>query len=198
MRNLWMIMKTFNVLPTDERFRNLTDDQVELIMESMVEDARIAELHRKGLTVDAQYYDDDFDEEVWSKPEGEWEILRPGHDPDEIYRQVQEITKSEDLENLDTKFDSLQEYNDYLEGGGKPVRETEVEQYINQRIAEAEDKARRLSYEGKKAIDDKDRPKVADNNALSDNNTSDLDKQAIDDGIALFNSMDDDDDFTPL
>ncbi|WP_222124696.1 hypothetical protein, partial [Staphylococcus hominis] len=72
---------------------------------------------------------------------------------------------------MDTKFDSLQEYNDYLEGGGKPVRETEVEQYINQRIAEAEDKARRLSYEGKKAIDDKDRPEVADNNALSDNNT---------------------------
>lgn len=195
MRNMWLLMKTFNVLPTNEDFRNLSDAQIDLMLYSMGEDNREIELARKGLTVDSSYYDSSFDEEIWNREVGEWEVLKEGHDPDEIARQIEELTKSEDLKNLSMKFDSLDEYNAYLEAGGKTTRESEVEQYINKQLAVAEEKAKRLQATGgKKLVDDKDRPEAT--SALSDP-VPDLNKNAIDRNIALFNS-DEDDDFTML
>jgi hypothetical protein len=192
MRNLWAIMGKFNVLPTNDDFRSLTDDQINLMILSMNEDHREMELARKGLTVDSQYYDTDFDEEIWNKGVGEWEVLREGHDPNDIARQVEELTRAEDRKNLAMKFDSLDEYNAYLEAGGKTTRETEVEQYINKQLQAAEEKARRLNATGgkKTLVDDQDRPEA--NSPLSDR-LPDIDKEAIDKSIALFNSKDDDD-----
>src|SRR5690606_24822189 len=112
---LWGIMNKFQVLPTNEDFRKLSDDQIELILYSMQEDARELELAKKGLTVDSEYYDSSFEDEVWNRPVGDWEVLRDGHDPDDIARQVEELTRQEDLKNLASKFDSLEEYNAYLE-----------------------------------------------------------------------------------
>jgi hypothetical protein len=191
MRNLWAIMTKFEVLPTNEDFRSLTDDQINLMIYSMNEDHREMELARKGLTVDSQYYDTDFDEEIWNRDVGDWEVLRDGHDPNDIARQVEELTRAEDRKNLAMKFDSLEEYNDYLEAGGKTTRETEVEQYINKQLQAAEEKARRLNATGgkKDLVDDQDRPEA--NSSLSDR-LPDMDKEAIDKSIALFNSKDDD------
>lgn len=197
MRNLWAIMKTFHTMPTNPDFRSLTDSQIDLMIYSMNEDHREMELARKGLTVDSEHYDSEFEEEVWNKPVGEWEILRDGHDPNDIARQVEELTRAEDRKNLAMKFDSLEEYNDFLEAGGKTTRETEVEQYINKQIAAAEEKARRLEATGgkKKLVDDQDRPEA--NSGLSDR-LPDIDKTAIDKSIALFNSQEDDDEFDTL
>lgn len=200
MRNMWRIMETFKVLPTNEDFRNLSNEQIDMIIYSMREDHREYELARKGLTVDSEFYDTSFDEEVWNKETGQWGVLKDGHDPNEIARQVEQLTRAEDLKNLATKFDSLEEYNDYLADGGKTTRETEVEQYINKQIQEAEEKARRLTATGngtKKAlIDDQDRPEAE--SPMSDK-LPDIDKAAIDKSIALFNAdNDDDDDFTEL
>jgi hypothetical protein len=190
MRNMWLIMKTFSVLPTDPRFRELTDEQINLMLLSFREDAREAELARKGLAVDSEHFDSTFEDEVWNAKVGEWDILKDGHDADEIARQVETMTRAEDQKNLATKFESLDEYNAYLEAGGKTARETEVEQYINKRLAEAEEKARMLAANGgKKLVDDKDAPEAQ--SALSDN-LGDLDKDAIDKSIALFNAEDDD------
>ncbi|AXH71127.1 hypothetical protein BSP36_082 [Bacillus phage BSP36] len=193
-------MKTFNVLPTNKDFRQLSDDQINLMLFSLEEDAREIELARKGLTVDSEHFDTDFEEEVWNKAPGEWEVLREGHDPDDIARQVAELTREEDLRNLANRFDGVEEYNKYIEETGKTARQTEIEQYIDNQIAAAEEKARKLEAVGKKQfIDDKDRPEIANNTALSDQSV-DLDKEAIDKSIALFNSVDDDDDdgFAPL
>jgi hypothetical protein len=192
-------MKEFQVLPTNEDFRNLSDDQIDLILYSISEDHREMELARKGLSVDSNYYDTSFDEEVWNKPVGDWEVLKDGHDPNDIARQVEELTKAEDLKNLAMKFDSLDEYNAYLEAGGKTTRETEVEQYINKQLAVAEEKAKRLqATSGKKQlVDDQDRPEAS--SSLGDK-LPDIDKAAIDKSIALFNKEndDDDDDYTVL
>lgn len=199
MRNLWLIMKTFNVLPTNKDFRELSDDQIDMMIYSFKEDAREAELARKGLTVESEHFDTSFEEEVWNADVGKWEVLKEGHDPNEIAKQVEMLTRKEDLKNLAGKFDSLEEYNKYLEEGGKPAREMDVERHIDKQIALAMEKARQLEAVGgdRKLIDDRDRPEVANNSALSDNKPS-LDKDAIDKSIALFNSMDDDDEFDPI
>lgn len=199
MRNLWLIMKTFNVLPTNKDFRELSDDQIDMMIYSFKEDAREAELARKGLTVESEHFDASFEEEVWNADVGKWEVLKEGHDPNEIAKQVEMLTRKEDLKNLAGKFDSLEEYNKYLEEGGKPAREIDVERHIDKQIALAMEKARQLEAVGgdRKLIDDRDRPEVANNSALSDNKPS-LDKDAIDKSIELFNSMDDDDKFDPI
>jgi len=195
MRNIWAIMKTFNVLPTDPNFLALTDAQIDLMIHSMNEDAREAELARKGLSVESEHYDSGFEEEVWNREDGEWDVLREGHDADKIAKQVEALTRKEDQSNLDKRFEGLDEYNEYREAGGKTSRETEVEQYMKKRLAEAYEKARDLesSRGSSKLIDDKDRPEAK--GALNDN-MADLDKKAIEDSIALFNA--DDDDFDAL
>ena len=201
-------MKTFQELPTSEEFRKLSDLQIDLILYSLEEDFREAERARKGLTAEADYFDSTFDEEVWSKKPGEWEVLKEGHDPNKIAQQVEELTREEDLKNLYSKFDSLDEYNAYLEAGGKTTRETEVEQYIDRQIQAAQEKAQAIEATkakkggGKQLVDDRDLPQVSEQ---SKNGIEDLDREAIERSIKLFNSTDEvevedeeDDGFTPL
>lgn len=191
MRNLWAILKEFSVLPTNEDFRALTDAQINLMIHSMNEDHRLMELARKGISPESEHYDSDFEEDVWNREVGDWEVLREGHDPDEIARQVEKLTKEEDARNLAMKFDSLEDYNKFLEEGGKTTKETEVEQHMNRQLEAAYEKARRLeALGGKKLVDDQDRPEAQ--SPLSDR-MSELDKEAMDKSIELFNSMDDDD-----
>jgi hypothetical protein len=194
MRNLWGLMTKFKVLPTNEDFRQLSDSQIDLMIYSMNEDYREMEMAKKGIQLDSQHYDSSFEEEVWNKDVGDWDVLKEGHDPNDIARQVEALTRSEDVKNLASKFDSLDEYNAYLEAGGKTGRETEVEQHINRQIAIAEEKARRIEAAGgrKALVDDRDI-------AGEGNGKYDLDKEAIDKSIALFNQTNnDDDDYTTL
>jgi hypothetical protein len=195
---MWAVMSQFKVLPTNDDFRNLTDAQLDLMIYSMQEDHREMELARKGLTVDSQYYDSSFEEEVWNREVGDWEILREGHDPDDIARQVEAITRAEDAANLSTKFDSLEEYNAFLEAGGKTTRETEVEQHMNRQLEAALEKARRLEMVGGKGklIDDRDI--IGEGATQEKDSQAELDKAAINKSIALFNADEEDDGFTVL
>ncbi|WCS69960.1 hypothetical protein Goe27_00820 [Bacillus phage vB_BsuM-Goe27] len=194
MRNLWLLMKTFNTLPTNKDFLALSDDQINMMIYSLQEDGREMELARKGISVDAEYYDADFDEEVWNKPVGEWEVLREGHDADEIARQVAELTRDEDLRNLASRFDGVDEYSKFVEESGKTARQSEVEQYIDRQFAEALEKAHKISAAGKGAMVDDQDLVGAPNNPTPSESSVDLDKDAIDRSIAMFNSIDDDDD----
>lgn len=188
-------MKTFNVLPTNPDFRKLSDMQLELMLYSLEEDHREMELARKGLAVESEHYDSSFEEEVWSRDVGDWEVLKEGHDPDEIARQIEEITKEEDKINLMSKFDSLEEYNDYLEAGGQTPREAEVSEYIDNQIRAAQERAKALeagkrSKDGKVFMDDRDLPEVSEQSEGMDR----LDREAIERSIELFNGEDEDDD----
>lgn len=197
MRNMWFLMKSFNVLPTNEDFRELTDDQIDMMILSVNEDNIERERASKGLSVDSDHYDESFEDEVWTRDVGDWEVVKEGHDPDDIANQIEALTKEEDLKNLSSKFDSLDEYNEYLESGGKTTRESEVEEYINRQIKMAEEKAQAMemnkqSYEDrKKLIDDREATEVQDNNTQG---LDDLDKQALEESIKLFNGEADEDD----
>lgn len=194
MRNLWALLKEFNAFPTNKDFRALSDNQIDMLLYSMGEDARQIELARKGMQADGEHFDNSFEEEVWNKDVGDWDVLKEGHDADEIARQVEKLTREEDLKNLAGRFDGIDEYNEHLEAGGKTARETEVEQYINKRIAEAEEMARERTRGkpfGKRLVDDRE--------ISGEDGNYDLNKKAMDDAIALFNNdKQDDDDWTEL
>jgi hypothetical protein len=186
-------MTKFSVLPTNEDFRTLSDSQIDLMIYSMNEDHREMELARKGLKVDSEYYDSSFEEEVWNRNVGDWDVLKEGHDADAIAKQVEELTREADKKNLADRFDGLDEYNAYREAGGKTEREMSVEGYIDKQIAMALEKAKMYEAAGGKGkfVDDTTR-------AGETGNLADLDKAAIDKNIALFNQKNDDDDFTML
>lgn len=189
MRNLWAIMKEFSVLPTSEDFRGLSDVQIDMMIFSMIEDNRQAELARRGVKEDGNYFDDAFEEEVWNKAPDEWAVLKEGHDPDDIARQVEALTKEEDRRNLMSKFDSIEDYNKFRESGGQTSRESEISDYIDKQIRAAQEKARMIestkSGGSEKVI-------VDDATVAGEKSTvPNLNKQAMEDAIALFNSDDD-------
>lgn len=197
MRNLWYIMKEFAVLPTDPSFRSLSDDQLELMLLSVEQDNKEIERARKGFSVDDDYYDSSFEDEVWNKDVGDWEVLKEGHDPDDIARQIEEATAEEDLKNLYSKFDSLDEYNKFLEEGGQTARQSEVQEYMDRQIKVAQEKAQAIESlkdkkgtKGKVFVDDGDLPEVNEKNKKG----SDLDLEAMQRSIELFNKREDDKD----
>lgn len=187
-------MKEFSVLPSSEDFRALSDAQIDMMIFSMIEDNRQADLARRGVKEDGNYFDDAFEEEVWNKGADEWTVLKDGHDPDEIARQVEALTREEDRKNLMSKFDSLEDYNKFRENGGQTGRESEISDYIDRQIEAAREKARMLEAarnggSEKVIVDD---ATVAGEKSTVPN----LNKKAMEDAIALFNS--DDDDFDVL
>lgn len=186
-------MTKFSVLPTNEDFRSLTDIQIDLMIHSMNEDHREMELARKGLRVDSEYYDSSFEEEVWNRDVGDWDVLKEGHDAEAIAKQIEELTREADRKNLASKFEGVEEYNAYREAGGKTEREMSVEGYIDKQIAMAYEKAKLYEAAGGKG-------KLIDDTAKAGekSNLGNLDKEAIDKNIALFNQRDADDDFTML
>lgn len=200
MRNMWFLMKTFKVLPTNKDFRNLTDDQIDLMILSVTEDNVEAERARKGLTSDSDHQDTSFEEEVWTRDVGDWEVTKEGHDPEDIAKQIEKLTKEEDLKNLHSKFDSLDDYNKYLEEGGKTTRETEVEEYIDRQIKMAREKseAMEMHKQGveRRLADDREDTGIREEGTQG---LQELDKKALEDTIKLFNEdeenkEDDDDD----
>lgn len=185
-------MTKFNVLPPNEDFRSLTDVQIDLMIHSMNEDHREMELARKGLKVDSEHYDSSFEEEVWNRDVGDWDVLKEGHNADDIARQVEELTKEADKKNLASKFEGMEEYNAYRESGGKTDREMSVDSYIDKQIALAHEKAKLYEAAGGKGKFVDDTTRAGETGSMGE-----LDKEAIDKNIALFN-QNSDDDFTML
>jgi hypothetical protein len=201
-------MKKFSVLPTNEDFQKLSDSQIEWILYSMQEDHKEQERARKGLAVDSQFYDTDYEQDVMKKDIKEWDVLKEGHDADEIAKQVNEMTKPEDRDNLSSKFDGLGEYNEHLEQGGKSGRESEVDDFIKKQLKVAEQRARDLEKAGKKGklVDDRDRPEASGDAMRDESKFGELDKTVMDRAIDKFerkdrrddNDPDPDDDFSIL
>ncbi|OTZ58613.1 hypothetical protein BK762_00360 [Bacillus thuringiensis serovar toumanoffi] len=193
MRNMWVLMKTLNMPPTDPRFLALDDAQVELMLYSLEEDAKSIERARKGVQVEDENFDSSFDDEVWNKPNGEWELVKKGHDMDDIARQVNAMTAAKDRADLEGKFDGIDGYNEHLENGGMTSREAEVSNHIANQLAKAEQRARELESgaASKDFIDDRER---AGEVVMDEEHR--LNKQAMDAAIAAFE--DDDDDYDVL
>ena len=185
-------MDHFKVLPTDERFKELSDEQLAFIMESMSLDIKERELAMKG--VDKNNYFEDSDESFWEVPLDEFNVLEDGHDAEDIARQAAELVGRENLRKVRDRFETTQEYNEFLEKGGKLAREVESDRIQQEQLEKVFKEARELeeAKSGGKIIDkdirDNYEPKLAKK-----------EKETIEEAIRLFEgehpTSEDDDDF---
>ena len=95
---MWAIMSKFNVLPTDERFLNLTNPQISFLLESMEIDAILASGKNLGDYVE----DDSFDYE------GEME-LPSEEEQEDVWKQIQEMTPDRLRSDIDNKLANVEE-----------------------------------------------------------------------------------------
>lgn len=95
---MWAIMSKFNVLPTDERFLNLTNPQISFLLESMEIDAILASGKNLGDYVE----DDSFDYE------GEME-LPSEEEQEDVWKQIQAMTPDRLRSDIDNKLANVEE-----------------------------------------------------------------------------------------
>lgn len=163
----------------------------------MEEEQKDIERQRKGFTLDSQHMDTSFDDEVWNSHIDDFEVLRDGHDADDIARQVAEMTEESEAQKLTEKFENLEEYSQFLEDGGESPRDAEIGTYIDEQIKRAEERARMLesNTKGKGYVDDRDRPGVGGGESQPE--LSEFNKEAMEKYISMFedgNEYDDEDD----
>lgn len=129
-------MKTFNKLPSDPTVQALTDEQVDFIILSMNRDAEEQQAAMKGTTL-ADYVDndEDYENDIFYRNDTDWELVRPGQDPEKIYEQVQAMTAAKDPEYEAKAKDKLANARDNLLLKVTSKNE-KVDTYINQQIAE--------------------------------------------------------------
>ena len=87
-RNLWTVMKKFNVLPSDPAFQNLTDSHIAYIISNMLIDNREEELIRKGIDPSTHVEDDSFEWEGELKLPDEEEAKQIAESALALKRQV--------------------------------------------------------------------------------------------------------------
>lgn len=85
---MWLIMRKFNVLPTEERFTKLTELQISYIVENMIEDAEQAKNPSKES--DEDFYDTD---DAWYEDDEAFEEAMGEIDGESIAKQVEELKK---------------------------------------------------------------------------------------------------------
>lgn len=178
-------MKTFNVLPTDDRFTSLTDEQIGFILSNMAYDNKIEERIRKGINPDS-YFEDESDN-FWDTPHDEFEALKEDHDEEAIANQVESMTNQEDLAKIRARFKTSQEWTEYLESGGKAAEEVEKESYIQEQLKKLFDDAESLNKAGISKWGETQEEKLGIQDEMVP-----LDEDSIQDAIALFNGDDDD------
>lgn len=175
-------MKEFKVLPTDERFINLTDDQIGFILHNMGYDAKLEEQAMKGIKADS-YYEDESDD--WDVDINEFEIIKDGHDENDIANQVEKLTSKEDIKKARERYSTVEEWNEFLDSGVKLAEDVEKETYMQEQLKKVFAEAEELNSLGK--VKETEGIKVEKHiEPININDTSDL-KEAID----LFNGTED-------
>lgn len=175
-RNLWRIMEKFQVLPSDPNFQNLTDLQVQFIMENMLQDAKEKERALKGNS--QEYYEDEDDS--WYNDRGEFDPLRDEDDLAALQSHVETVSSKESYEKARARFQSVEEWNKFLEDGGKDAEELQKEQHIQEQLEKAFSEAAKRDGISKESV-------KAPRSGKPRN-------QDIQKAIELFNSEYDDDD----
>lgn len=145
-RNLWHIMKEFKVLPTDERFINLSDDHIGFILGNMVYDQKLEDQARKGVNPDS-YYEDEEDE-YWNQPIEDFEALKEEHDELAIAEQVEALTNKEELAKVRERFKSTEEWNEFMDKGGALAERAEKEKYLQEKLTKMYEEVAELNQAG--------------------------------------------------
>lgn len=104
-RNMWLVMKTFNMPPNDPRMRSMDEQTLDFILYSLEQDAKEQEASAKGHELEEDNYADNSKEfEDWYENGGDFED-DDNFDADAVYAQVKEVTEDKSIdENLDAKL----------------------------------------------------------------------------------------------
>lgn len=128
-RNMWRIMKEFNVLPTDPRFQALTTNQLDYIINSMVQDSIEIEKASKGVNSEVTASDDNFDLDTdMNLPQGE--------DEEDLINQVEEQLRKDE--------EQLTHLRDTVGLSEEQVQKLEALGTYRERVAEMYELAREL------------------------------------------------------
>lgn len=104
-RNMWAIMKQFNLLPNDPRLKTLTSQDLDFIVYSMNQDADEINKQLKGNNTEYSEYEDTEFSKLYESKEPV-DLLADGDNLDNIYSQVQDLTDDPDYDaKLDDKIE---------------------------------------------------------------------------------------------
>lgn len=179
-RNNWAIMKEFKVLPTDERFLNLTIEQKAFILENMELDAKEHSRALKGLSSKDVYEDD---EKFWDKPYSEFNPAE-GVDQKNVATQLDNLFEKEDVAKAKARFKNTEEYVKYLDEGGEHAKRMVTDNYMEEQLKQAYEDVERINkYKGQMVREEEKPEKIM----------SKLEKETIKEAVDLFNKEEDDD-----
>ena len=177
-KNLFAIMSKFNVLPTEKRFKDLTDFDLSFIIMSMNQEAKGIELAKKGLeTTGDEFYDNEFD---W---EGDMQLVKDGDNPEDLNRQLEDMLSPGQREERQTRLENADAAAVFRNEGGL----TQQEEAVNEHRAQQLDELHKLARESQGSTSTGSVKQV--NKVTSA--ISKEDAKSIEDAIADFNDDDD-------
>ncbi len=178
-------MDEFKVLPTDDRFKNLSDDQIGYILENMILDRKEEDRARRGL--DSKNFYEDEDDSFWNVDMDDFVALKEEHDETNIADQVNELVGKESMKKAKERFKSTEEYNQFLEEGGKLAKQMQVDSYIEEKIKAVYEEAEQMERAKANGTEVPKREGAI--------NLKPTEVDTIKEAVDLFNGDDGDDDF---
>lgn len=133
-RNMWRIMDKFQVLPTDERFQNLSPDQIEYIFANMEMDMKEQQRMAKGLKNTVE----DDDDSWWDEDSETFDPLREDHDEDDLAKQVDALLSETERRKKAERI-KADDYSEEEQEMIKQNHQDEVRNHINKRLEELDD-----------------------------------------------------------
>lgn len=133
-RNMWRIMEKFQVLPTDERFQNLSPDQIEYIFANMEMDMKEQQRMAKGLKNTVE----DDDDSWWNEDSETFDPLREDHDEDDLAKQVDALLTETERRKKAERI-KADDYSEEEQEMIKQNHQDEIRDHINKRLEELDD-----------------------------------------------------------
>lgn len=175
-RNMWRIMDKFQVLPTDERFQNLSPDQIEYIFANMEMDMKEEARRAKGLKNTIE----DDDDSWWYEDSETFEPLKEEHDEEDLAKQVDSLLTETERRKKEERIKA----DDYSEEEQRQIKENhqnDIRSYIDKQLEELDDEVNNGKVKEEKPS------RVA---------PEDMTKDDMESAINLFNGdIEDEDDF---
>lgn len=126
-------MKEFNVLPTEQRFKDLDSYQLEFMLESMSRDGEETKQLQKGKKFDSQFEDED--SSWWNTDHDEFDPVPDFLDEDDLAEQMEQRLSEKDKEERGKRLDA--ELNDETEG--MTTQHLAMMEYIRRKQEELDD-----------------------------------------------------------
>lgn len=175
-RNMWRIMDKFQVLPTDERFQNLSPDQIEYIFANMEMDMKEEARRARGLKNTIE----DDDDSWWYEDSETFEPLKEEHDEEDLAKQVDSLLTETERRKKEERIKA----DDYSEEEQRQIKENhqnDIRSYIDKQLEELDDEVNNGKVKEEKPS------RVA---------PEDMTKDDMESAINLFNGdIEDEDDF---